>query len=271
MEEITQTRIYRISSRIITTDDLNKLASEIFTNKTQNPTGTFEIELQADDESTYSGRDLTLFASQNLSTKYFTKVMIKYRCYKVHILNQSVSLNLNHGDSKSDNRILVEGIDSNWVNGHIRRLSEIVESFSPQNEFVSKYSLPIAILITFVCALPIAQTFNFLLKKSLGDILYEPSLVPPLFTGIFVGSIIASAVVFRLKGLWPSIEFQIGPAHRFQQKRRRQAVIWFLTTIILPIAISALFYFLPNMESKGDIEGKRLEITNSNMLSKSVS
>ncbi|MHB1116847.1 hypothetical protein [Sideroxydans sp.] len=176
-----------------------------------------------DGKTSYQSENSIIFEEDSiLSKKRVTHIMIKAKNRQ-----SLIEIELSHGENNKS-RVLVQGIDSTWVNGTLRKVEESIESFKPQCIIIKKYkwlalpviALGIGILFTFLIGqLPIKQSDN-------------ASLIYKYFLSFIIGLAPASILYEKLSNLWPSIELQIGPEHTFIEKNRRN---YFALVIILGV------------------------------------
>jgi hypothetical protein len=167
-----------------------------------------------------------------------------------------IEVELDHGNSEGPwrNKVIVKGTDSIWVNGVIRTIQEILEGFTPQNTFVRRRR----VLLTILSALGIGLVFMHVLTLSLSFIPIEPSsdlpnftafaaqhpfaarIVVYLFFGVF-GSLPGGILTDKLQSFWPSVELQIGPEHKFAEKRRRIWLLGSITVGLVPLCLQLIY------------------------------
>jgi hypothetical protein len=152
----------------------------------------------------------------------------------------------------------VEGTDSKWVNGNIKAIDEIIESFAPQNLRV----LELKWLIHTVLALGIGRLYLFFV-----GLIPMPSSKPPqwdwmvglyhfvlghpllpyvvLYVAYYLGGFWPAWYFYsKLLSFWPSVELQIGPEHTLIEKRRRRWLFSFFLLGVAPLLTSLVYDFL---------------------------
>jgi len=257
MSEITESRNVKVAGKIITLDSVMKLASIVFDKyketDSSGESSRIEFSIDCEDGSNFTSSDLTIFSKGSIvEDKKVVSVTLDYYSYS---LNQKIEVVLTHGNSDYRNYIRVKGTNSDWVNGVIKRLEETTLSFKPQNRFLYEKEK----IIDFILSIGIgALYFN-----AIGMIPFEPSDTPPpdwlvgiynLFVGLgvlayvvkyafyhFIGMWPAFFVMNKLKELWPSIEFQIGPEHLFVEKKRRLWIVSAIMTGVVPLVLSLVY------------------------------
>jgi hypothetical protein len=139
------------------------------------------------------------------------------------------------------------------VNGNIKAIEEIIESFAPQYPFVLRHKW----LVQSVLALGIGRAYDFLIDfipprpgppphwvAGLHLYLHAHPLVyygvPYLF--YYAGGYFPALFFYeKLLSLWPSVELQIGPEHSLIEKRRRRWLFSFLVVGVVPLVTSLIY------------------------------
>lgn len=140
-------------------------------------------------------------------------------------------------NENSENFILVSGEDSNWVNGVLSRLTEIINLAEKQPEIKDKSGYLMFFIFVIFNIVYFRMCFNFL-EKSI------PSawLVIFFIVGIPILSLVLLSKFFTyLDGLWPSVELQTGPNYMQKPRENRNKAQWILVSVILPLLLALIY------------------------------
>ena len=261
---IKESRSYKISKKIIKIENIKLIADiikkEIEIDSKNNNPGQIEIKIFCADNTSYESADFDILSNNVLKSKTPSKIGIDYWNFKI---NKRIHLSLEQEiEEKSyTNYLDISGNDSNWVNGVLTNIVEIIESFEPQD----KNRRVILNLIHILISLIIGKIILFLILIRNTDI--DPSEFSK--TTIFIRSIInyniityelfvllvcyiigylpSSLFTERFKKLWPNIEFQIGPEHRLMIKRRRTTLIKIFIFVVLPLILMIIYDIFTNL------------------------
>src|SRR5690606_27722614 len=144
--------------------------------------------------------------------------------------------------------------------------SDYLKSLKPQTNYYIEYRRPLQHLtrlgVSWLMTLVLLSTVNAFGPYFLGDIqpIDNPPqwlkafasviLNPPFFflfyslLAYFQGGLFADALFRKIDKLWPSIELNFGPDHLNQTKLARQAVGYALSIVIIPAALSLIFFLI---------------------------
>jgi hypothetical protein len=229
--KILERRELIIGGRILNLANVRALAgliegeSESFPpDKTHSPSILFTA--QCGDGSSFESNDADLFLDDSIvARKRVYSVSMRLSYYPTE---SRISISIQHAERStrwSRNYATVEGTDSKWVNGNIKAIEEIIESFAPQYPFVLRHKW----LVQSVLALGIGRAYDFLIDfipprpgppphwvAGLHLYLHAHPLVyygvPYLF--YYAGGYFPALFFYeKLLSLWPSVELQIGPEH----------------------------------------------------------
>jgi hypothetical protein len=264
MAEIRESRLIRIQDCVIMTKDLHKLARLVdkeYTNrKSLDENASVSFSATCDDQSVFESEDITLFDEESiLSSKRVTSVKMKYNSYRT---NSYLEIDIRHAkssligpDNTFGNEITVRGTDTKWVNGTLRNLEEIIAGFKPQNTFFRRKRLVLAIIFSISIGAIIGRLLMLLVSlvksPATSTASSSPLIQYPIAVYILSYSIYGMLGIFptlflmdKFLSLWPTVEIQIGPAHKLIEKRRR---IWISNVILfglLPLLISLVYDIL---------------------------
>lgn len=257
--DIKEARSLPVTNKIITLENAFKLAEAIQTIG-HSANGCREVILRCKaecaDNSKYESASIELFAPASpLARKRVRSIRLSVDCLGS---NAGASISLEHGEWPWShfNMIEVHGLDPHWVNGNVTVLSELLDSFKPQNAFVRNYKAPIeaafalsiGIIILFFLRHLVAPLVGVQFNAKSSGAIDSLARNSPLLLGVakyslcyFFGLLPADGLYKKLSNLWPAIEIQIGPEHTQVEKKRR---IWVSTVFLVgvaPLMVSAVY------------------------------
>ena len=243
--KITETRYLQITGKIFSKKDLKNIAEILekeLTDVSKEQNASLEISVICDDSTSYSTGNSTIFDQKFVDQKRIKKVLMQYWNL---VQGDRVKLEVTHANAGS---LMVEGKDSNWVNGILGRISDVLSACQPQLKIINKRSFVIflflieAIAITFLLLeislflVPYIASL-FMSSEAIERLMGMPasavfvSLTPASF-------MIASALTNSIINLWPIVEIQTGPLHKNMEVKRRYFLWGLFTLIILPFLIN---------------------------------
>jgi len=261
LTHIKESRYSKIQNRVIDLNAAYKLASivneEYLKSKNSREGGSISFLAKCADKSSFESKDVSIFSADSmLNTKRVESLEMTYHSYHS---KSSINIELAHGDTEYGNSITIRGEDSTWVNGIMRKLEDVLNSFKPQNTFIKNHKG----LFNIVFALSIGTILMWIIRfifspqepptdlenweKSLHEIFDRFPIVQAILRyslGIVVGYLPAKDITNKLISLWPSIEIQIGPEHTFLEKNRRKWIINAVLLGLVPLLVSLIYDFL---------------------------
>jgi hypothetical protein len=170
---------------------------------------------------------------------------------------RNIDISLKEGDYAGE--LSIRGTDKNWVQGNFTTLVEIINSIKPQDNVILKYKKYFFHIIAFGVGSLILLLLNLLILRHIPS---EPIQISSKTLFAFIefiqrntwlaylivafliwgeGIITFAYPIYKwLLDLWPNIEFDFGPEHLNNQKKRRKR-IWFVTTlVIIPIVLNII-------------------------------
>lgn len=263
MNKTKETRLIRIDRRIITVSDLLKLANVIFKEykilKKSDKYAFVSFSVTCDDDSVFDSESPEIFSD---SSPYSSKRVISVSLHLGTILHsRHIYVKFNHATSSYSNSsyIEVKGSDSKWVNGILRIIEEMVDGFTPQNNFAEKYRYLLQTIISIGVGIIMLNSLSLLMKTAN---LPQTTSTPEGLSGLIIalatkytiaqmffiylfywllGYIPAGYLVDKLRGLWPSIEIQVGAEHKFIENHRRGWLINIFLLGILPLLLQVAY------------------------------
>lgn len=255
MAKIRESRFASIENKIVTLQDTHRLAQILFdedtTSKRNGQDSSISFMARCVDNSSFESEDYNIFNTESfLSRKRVLSVSMTFHRYED---NSYINIELHHGNY-GDNSITVRGTESTWVNGMTSKLSEIVDSYKPQNIFVRKhphilntilalgYGTVFVWIIFLIPSNPIKNVPEWI--RLLRELFDKAPIIRTLLRyaiGIPIGFFPASLTRIKLLELWPKVEIQVGPEHLLIEKRRRYWLTTIFMTGILPLLLSFIY------------------------------
>jgi hypothetical protein len=256
MSEIRESRSYRVHDVILGLHEIKKLAKVVdgefgHANKGEVPREDLSFVVSCDDGSLFSSEDPSLFEQPIISSKRIHSIRMSYRNYPQH---KSIAIDLRNGTRSRESTIEVTGTDSTWVNGTLRLLEDVMRDAKPQTNFFKKTSwLSTALLsmglgyliIHLLLLLPIPVS-KVQPTGGLAELIENSGVARFIFVYLiyYVIGLTPAAIISQFldpKDLWPSVELQIGPAHKLTERKRRFFLLQVLILGILPLLRSAVY------------------------------
>lgn len=266
----TEQRLVTIDNKIITLANVRALANElhsIYKRKGKDSAKKLDIEVYCAENVVFTSADAHIFSEDSplVSKRVW---FIEMGLFLVEP-SKAVKIKLMHSPSKPyENTIIVTGDDSNWVNGTLKKLEEIVDSFEPQNTFIKRFQIPLLFIFDLTLGLAIFNAINLILgwlfpipqgftlsgaavsflKTNRNIVLFLYYLIT-LSLVMWIGKGPAARLMAWLVGLFPSVELQIGPEHKLSEKRRRVQIATFVSvtgivSLLLQLGYEAAVYFI---------------------------
>ncbi len=242
VNSIREKRKFIIENKRITVQTLRDLANiiehEVKASKQESGESKVVVYYSVDavDGSSFESQSAGIFDQELIvDRKVIQKVAIRFNTIDY---SKSIEVNIVHSikQEEADSYISVGGDDSNWVNGVMSRLTEVISICQSQPVKL----LPYWQWIQFVGVVLCFGVFIFFLKRfeKLPDAGFSKLLLqfgPPALFAIGVFRLGA-----QLETLWPELEIQTGPVHLQTQVVKRNIVIQIFLIVIIPVALSIL-------------------------------
>lgn len=196
--------------------------------------------------------------SDLLSTRVVDKINLRVRLYsyKTHKSN-TIELNIIKGSSAwntSDYSISSE--DESWLTNKKNKIDKVLLSIEPQNIYAKRlkpwifHFLRLTLGYIFLLGLVYflnksgyksdgnsnSDIYTFLLLKitesNLGKIIVYSLL--SYGSGLFPASLIERKLNKLIEDAWPDVEFNFGPQHLRIAQKKRSAISWLVTALIIP-------------------------------------
>lgn len=193
--------------------------------------------VDATDNTSFESQSNEIFKeNQIIETRNVRKIVMRF-----YTLDNSknIEIQIVHSieNESSENFILVSGDYPNWVNGILKRLSEIIELAEIQPRF--KNNIDYLSFFTFILfnTVYFRLIFNFFEKK-----ITNQWIIMFLILGVpFLSILFFVKLNESLKKLWPSIELQTGPNYLQKSKTNRNKAQLIVMSIILPLILALVY------------------------------
>lgn len=227
----------RISPNIIRTFS-NIIEDEITELKKEKNTKYYVLySVDATDNTSFESQSNEIFKeNQIIETRTVRKIVMRF--YTLDN-SKSIEIQIVHSieNESSENFILVSGDYPNWVNGILKRLSEIIEQAEIQPRI--KDNIGYISFLTFILfnTVYFRLIFNFLERNITNE-----WLKIFFFLGIpFLSILFFNRLNEYLKRLWPSIELQTGPDYHQKSKVNRNKAQLIVLSIVLPLVLALVY------------------------------
>ncbi|MFN8334462.1 MAG: hypothetical protein U0U09_04990 [Cyclobacteriaceae bacterium] len=280
MSEIIETRTLRISSRIIRSHEIRRLFTDI-ENEINRLDGITDEEIErilADEkykkydvkEKEREKRLLKKWISKRLKVKAIDNSV--YEGHSNEILanggildskqvisidfdftdsnhNLSIAISLHHSSSDLRNEVRVQGADSIWVNGIIKKIEIFLDSLEPQSTWARKYSFLLTLFFGIcisIVASEILINIIFFLGRDFPLDPTSPKLSVRTARGIIfimmlgLSTYPAMTLTDKIKELWPLVELQTGQDYNQAERQKRRNVWLIFSLVILPTILTIL-------------------------------
>jgi hypothetical protein len=245
-----ESRTTRIRWKVITLGDLRKLAetfhgicNQFISDYLQDapPNKRYyriEYKVETKDGSEFTSHDTDMFKEGSiLAIKVIQDLQMHF--YAEDGVDMKVNIMDSNLTSFNRSRITIQGSDSTWVNGTLRKLLDCVDSWQNQNTAGRKWSWLIGLGGTYLIGLAI-----FSLISAFSNKLESPfsSPVAALYALFFLG--FSWPVADSVAGLWPELEIVPAQEHERQVQKKRGKFKWVITAIIIPSIIAVIVGYL---------------------------
>lgn len=242
-----ESRHYKINGRIFKLSDVKKLTfflkKEFKTSKRNKHHSLLNFSIICSDESKYESEDTNIFEENSVNSKKVERINLSFHDYHN---DRDIGIQLISGEHSYGNAVEISGKDSNWVNGCLTKIKEIIEGAEPQFTLLKKLNL----LLTILSSMSVGTAFLFVLvavgRSVVGKSFISPYMLiidePRIYlTSIFVMGYFPSIFIIGwLNKMFPNIELQIGPTHTFIEANRRTILYGAITLIVLPIILAMI-------------------------------
>ncbi|KAB1063947.1 hypothetical protein [Salibacter halophilus] len=268
MPEIRQNRLIPVENRIIKLAHLKELAEilekEYKLASKDNPNADLLFSVKCFEPSSYEdegyeseGSDI-FNEDSIINKKRIRSVTMTFKDGK----RKGVVIRLNHGwkiiddEHYTDSDIEVTGSDQFWVSGTIDHLLNLIKSMPPQQSFLLNNSFEIKLGFILLTIIGFGFGLNiFDDDPSKGFLPFWQqafSSIDSFFPHVFLISLLSfmfylffsKSVMSRIYDLWPTIELQVGPEHTYIEKRRRNFLLYFSSTILIPVILAIIAAFI---------------------------
>ncbi|WEK35525.1 MAG: hypothetical protein P0Y53_23795 [Candidatus Pseudobacter hemicellulosilyticus] len=192
--------------------------------------------VDADDDSSYESQAISIFTENILiEQKIIDKISMRF-----HLLDNSknIEIQFTHivdDDDKGENFVQVSGIDSNWVNGVLNRIIEVIDNAEPQpkcHKLIGYGAFFLAIIFTVLYY----RVIHSELTK------WNESIA-----GVFLLTIIVCIAGGFIKlydyliEMYPLVELQTGPNYHQIPVKNRKKITFILVAILIPLLLGLIY------------------------------
>lgn len=140
-------------------------------------------------------------------------------------------------DENSENFILVSGDNTNWVNGILTRLTEIINLAENQPKFKEKSGFLLFLVLILFNIVYFRLFYSFLVNSTSNEFFHIFFII-----GVPILSLIYFNKLFTyFNNLWPTIELQTGPNYLQKPKNDRNRGQWIFVSIVLPLILALVY------------------------------
>jgi hypothetical protein len=200
------------------------------------------IEFTSSDKSKYSFSFKEISEAKDILDN---KQIIEIELYfNENVLDSKIVLKLRHSDAYSGSSYaLVEGEDSNWVNGTIRLLKNFLVTCRNQSTFVEKYKIlmfgvMILLLIIFLHNLIVFFIRTKVIFPKIVGNMFSENIIYVIMVLALISATPAVLIYKWLLKLFPGIEIQTGLNYDHAKKERRNKLLLLAILIIVPTILS---------------------------------
>ena len=200
------------------------------------------IEFTSSDKSKYSFSFNEISEAKDILD---TKQIIEIELYfNENVLDSKIVLKLRHSDTFSgSNYALVEGEDSDWVNGTIKLLKNFLVTCRNQSTFVEKnkiliFGSTILLLILFLHNLVVVFIRTKVIFPKIVGNMFSENLIYVIMVLSLISATPAVLIYKWLIKLFPGIEIQTGLNYDHAKKERRNKLFLLVILIIVPTILS---------------------------------
>jgi hypothetical protein len=206
------------------------------------------IEFTSSDKSKYSFSFKEISEAKDvLDTKQIIEVELYF---SENMLDSKFVLKLRHSDTFSGSSYaLVEGEDSDWVNGTIKLLENFLITCRNQSIFVEKnkiliFGSTILLLILFLHNLIVFFIRTKVIFPKIVGNMFSENLIYVIMVLLLISATPAVLIYKWLIRLFPGIEIQTGPNSDHEKKERRIKLLLLAILIIVPTILSFFLFRL---------------------------
>ena len=200
------------------------------------------IEFTSSDKSKYSFSFKEISEAKDI---FDTKQIIEVELYfNENVLDSKFVLKLRHSDTFSGSSYaLVEGEDSDWVNGTIKLLKNFLVTCRNQSTFVEKnkiliFGVTILLLILFLHNLIVFFIRTKVIFPKIVGNMFSESIIYVIMVLALISATPAVLIYKWLIKLFPGIEIQTGLNYDHAKKERRNKLLLLAILIIVPTILS---------------------------------
>ena len=259
-----ESRYKKIEKKIVTRENLiyiaDMLYSEFKNSDKQNRHSRVNYSIVCEDGSSYESESKSIFAEEDVLG--IKKALIVELTYNDYELDRKIYVSFTEGNSNSYYRI--GGNDKTWVSKIFIKLDEYFQSIKPQDSTFTKCKMLFRHIVGFgigrllmVILLAIMNEYVEPIENPTGWLLNIREFIlkyRQIFTLLFYwvwpwlwGLQLTSPLFSYISKLWPNIEFDFGPEHLREYKKKRQKYWLILTLFVIPSILMIVYDILTNL------------------------
>lgn len=240
----------------------NLFVKDFNSSKKQNRSTKISFLLSAIDNTSYESDSIGIIQDGIIDIKKLYSIEFTYYDYDI---NRYMLFSITEGNSNSF--IHIKGDDSNWVNKMFTYFTEYIESVKPHDNWIFKYKKYLKHILALGLGKILLSFFVFIFS------LFLHPIENPTDTMLAVGKFINNNLLFfellnswimpwilglswipfifeLIANFWPKIEFDFGPEHMKEYKKRRRTANFIVTILIIPSAIMIIYDIVKYFISK---------------------
>lgn len=201
-----------------------------------------------------------------LDDRKLLKIYILYICCRGDENDDLISVSIKENSYSS---ITVESSNKDWCSSKFVEIETIFNSINPQNTIYKKYKnsllLYLSVAVGYLVLPTIVSIFDSVYKiygagsscEHRASFMYfieiflkvlEKDKIAKFLISFIAAVALGRMLIFEvwksldlyLSSAWPSIEFAFGPEHKRRAKKQRNAIIFVVLQVILPLVFSIL-------------------------------
>jgi hypothetical protein len=195
--------------------------------------------LEGDDDSSYESQSATVFDENVLlGLKRFVKIVMRFNAFDFS-KNIEVVITHKESDQEGDNYIMISGSDTNWVNGILGRIDDLIKSAEPQPQVLGYFSF-LNFGVFFLLNIVYYRLFYSDIDQIKNEWIRAGLMLAPIVLGFWGLSYMGT----YFKKILPEVELRTGPAHEQLPSNGRKRVTNIFLALILPLLLALAYDLL---------------------------
>jgi hypothetical protein len=248
MVEYNEARVVDVENKIYRLKDIRSLVEILWNEyKSDQENGydpEFAISIYFEDISLYRSEHIEILDEEYILSKKVDKIAAVYRNSD---LDRTIDIEITHGDRTKDNRIIVIGKDTNWVNGRLSKVKTVINGITPQISFLNRYRKIIHPIISINIGFLFIKVLNVFIitgnnenSELITDNQFALWVIRlPLY--YFLGVVAAEYLYKKAEILWPSVDIQIGPEHTLKSKKLKKIMKFVVLVLLIPLILQIIY------------------------------